>query len=113
MCEVAHPENPRPSWAVLYAVAIASVGLVGLAQSVTVIVWRAALSLVILFAATVASLAWIHGNRVALDRQEWCACARTSIRVRIVGADAATVGDEEPERGEHIAASDRSATLVA
>ena len=113
MCETAHPENPRPSWASLYAVAVVSVGLVGIAQSVTAVVWRAALSVVILLAATVASFAWVYGNRVALDRQEWCACARTSIRVRVVGAHAAAVRDEGPEHGDRVPAPDRSATLVA
>jgi hypothetical protein len=113
MCEIVTPGHPKPCWGALYTIAATSVGLVAATQSITVLVWRAAVSVVLLLAATAASLAWVRGNRVALDQREWCACAGASVSVRVVGEPATLLEDVDCEEvAARIPPPSRGATLV-
>ncbi len=77
--------TPHPRWDLLYGLAVVEVGaLLGIetvvSSSVPRIVLRGGLAL----AAFVAMAVWVRLNRVALDGQDWCDCAASTISMRVI-----------------------------
>ena len=57
---------------------------------------RTALGYVIGTGAWTAGVWWVRANRVALDQTAWCACAATTVRIRVVTSSPASAPRLEP-----------------
>ena len=69
----------------LYGVTAVMFGLLGAVEVVTApSAVRTALRCVIVLGGFAAMAVWVRFNRVALDQQEWCTCAATTITVRVI-----------------------------
>jgi hypothetical protein len=88
VCDHRTPRRgPRPRWASLYAIVGAAAVATALARTfVPVSLLRAAALVVILLIAGLAMVAWVAMNRVAFDLADWCSCAGSTVRVRVIGA---------------------------
>ena len=76
---------PRPRWAFLYVIVGTAAVATALARAlVPVSVLRAAVLTVIPLLAGLAIVAWVSMNRVALDLVDWCSCAGSTVRVRVI-----------------------------
>jgi hypothetical protein len=93
--------SPRPRWGVLYGVVF--LGLVGLAigDVASPEIARPTLDGALAGAALVAISLWVRGNRVALDQQDWCACAADTVTVRMVTSRRETSAPRFPAPTEH------------
>jgi hypothetical protein len=75
----------RPRWRVLYAVVcppLAMLGVVEVAAPSTPV--RTLLRLALVVGAVAAMAVWVRANRAALDLQDWCKCAASTITVRVI-----------------------------
>ena len=75
----------RPRWRVLYwavCLPLAMLGTVEVAAPHTPV--RTLLRLALVLGAVAAMAVWVRANRAALDLQEWCACAASTITVRVI-----------------------------
>ncbi len=75
----------RPRWRVLYGVVcppLAMLGIVDVAAPPAPV--RTLLRLALILVAVAAMTAWVRANRAALDLQDWCACAASTITVRVI-----------------------------
>jgi hypothetical protein len=75
----------RPRWRVLYGVVglpLAMMGIVEVAAPPAPV--RTLLRLALVLGAVAAMAVWVRGNRAALDLQDWCACAASTITVRVI-----------------------------
>jgi hypothetical protein len=76
---------PRPKWATLYSLVVlgassaAAVEMFGPAGAL-----RTALRLGVVIGGSVAITLWLRLNRVALDAEDWCACAHEKMTVRVI-----------------------------
>jgi hypothetical protein len=79
--------KPRPRWGRLYAIlpptvaAFALIDRSGLAPAL-----RIALGGGMAGVAFGAMAWWVRANRAALDQVDWCACARSTITVRVIAS---------------------------
>jgi hypothetical protein len=95
---------PRPRWKALYGLAVlsaASLATVELLNAAGVV--RTALRCGIVVATAVAIAFWVNHNRIALDAEDWCACAGARMTVRVVASaappvPAATLGVSDGSR---------------
>jgi len=75
----------RPRWRVLYVAVclpLATLGIVEVAAVPAPV--RTLLRLALVLVAVAAMAAWVRANRAALDLQDWCACAASTITVRVI-----------------------------
>lgn len=96
------PETARPQWSLLYWLALVTPGLLGGAELVPLLgVWRTAVRSGLALGGFAAMAWWVWRNRVALDQEDWCACAgqRTTVRV-IPSRRPAPAPIEAPARAE-------------
>src|SRR5262245_56124975 len=89
MCEGPAPAGPAratPRWRRLYGIVALGVAALIVVQVVAPpglrVVGDGTLAAVLVLGMAV----WVHGNRVALEQQEACACAWERTTVRVVGA---------------------------
>lgn len=81
-----HPPVPgRPRWGPLYALVLSQLAALALVElsgppNALRLTLRSGLALGAL--ATMA--AWIRRNRVAIDLQDWCACAPRTVTIRVI-----------------------------
>ena len=88
MCDVtllAGRALTRPRWHVLYGVVCPPLAMLGIievaAPSAPV---RTLLRLALVLGAVAAMAVWVRANRAALDLQDWCECAASTITVRVI-----------------------------
>ena len=88
MCDstlLAEGAGTRPRWRVLYGVVclpLAMLGLVDVAAPPAPV--RTLLRLTLVLGAFAAMAVWVRANRTALDLHEWCACAASTVTVRVI-----------------------------
>lgn len=88
MCDwtlLAESAVTRPRWRVLYGVVcppLAMLGIVEVAAPPAPV--RTLLRLALVLGVVAAMAVWVRTNRAALDLQEWCACAASTITVRVI-----------------------------
>lgn len=77
--------GPHPRWGLLYG--LAALTLAALAAVEVVVSPGAARTVLrcgLALCAFAAMAVWARSNRVALDQQDWCACAAEKTRVRVI-----------------------------
>jgi len=78
----------RPRWRVLYVAVclpLATLGIVEVAAAPAPVRTLLRLGLVL---GTVAAMAvWVRASRAALELQDWCACAASTITVRVIESE--------------------------
>ncbi len=90
MCDstlLAEDAVTRPRWRVLYGVVclpLAMLGIVEVAAPPAPV--RTLLRLALVLGAFAAMAVWGRANRTALDLQAWCACAASTVTVRVIGS---------------------------
>lgn len=88
MCDVAAPIGPRPGrprWGALYASTLSQLTLFAMLEVAAPPHPVRVVARVVLTVGTFAAMAWwLRSSRAAFDLQEWCACAPTSIVVRVI-----------------------------
>jgi hypothetical protein len=75
----------RPRWRVLYGVVcppLAMLGIVEVAAPAAPV--RTVLRLALVLGVVAAMAVWVRANRAALDLQDWCAWAASTITVRVI-----------------------------
>ena len=75
----------RPRWRVLYGAVclpLAMLGIVEVAAPPAPV--RTLLRLALVLGTVAAMAVWLRANRAALDLQDWCACAASTITVRVI-----------------------------
>jgi hypothetical protein len=75
----------RPRWRVLYGAVcppLAMLGIVEVAAPPASV--RTLLRLALVLGTVAAMAVWVRANRAALDLQDWCACAASTITVRVI-----------------------------
>ena len=77
----------RPRWAALYALVLSQLAaLVVVELSGPPNALRLTLRWGLALGALATMAAWIGRNRVAIDLQDWCACAPVTIEIRVIEA---------------------------
>ncbi len=107
MCEAtaaqARAAGRAPRWGRLYGViAMVASALAGLEYLVPAGPWRAGARAAVCAAAFGVMAVWVRRNRVALEQRDWCDCAATGIRVRVIPsrrADAGVLVGDAPDAG--------------
>lgn len=80
-----YPKQPRPTWGRLYGMlAVAGTIVAVLEASPLAAAMTQALEGAIAALVVVALVGWLRANRAALDQEEWCACAASTLTVREV-----------------------------
>lgn len=75
----------RPRWRVLYGVVCPPLAMLGIVEVAAPPAPLRTLLRLALVVGTVAAMAvWVRANRAALDLQEWCACAASTVTVRVI-----------------------------
>jgi len=88
MCDstlLAESAVTRPRWRVLYGIVcppLAMLGIVEVAAPPAPV--RTLLRLALVLGTVAAMAVWVRANRAALDLQDWCACAASTITVRVI-----------------------------
>lgn len=75
---------PCPRWGVLYGVVGVGIAGVTIADVALPATGRPFVEGLILGAVLAAMYLWVCGNRVALDQQDWCACAASEMTLRVI-----------------------------
>jgi hypothetical protein len=92
MCEIGRlgPRRGRPRWGRLYAIAgFAIAALLAIEFLARAPALRQVLRYGVVMAAFAAMLHWVRANGVELDLAEWCACAPSTLSIRVVPSSAA------------------------
>jgi hypothetical protein len=89
----------RPRWGLLYAIpALTAAGFFAVASAEPVSTPNTLLVAALTGLAFGAMAWWVRANRAALDQAEWCACASSTISVRVISSTA-TDARTDPEAG--------------
>jgi len=88
MCDstrLAEGAGTRPRWRVLYGVVCPPLAMLGIVEvAAPPAPLRTLLRLALVLGAVAAMAVWVRANRAALDLQEWCACAASTVTVRVI-----------------------------
>ena len=88
MCDTSQPPGPagpRPRWILLYGAAfspLAALAVVEMAAPPNAI--RMLLRCVFALGAFAGMAVWVRASRTALDMLDWCACAGTTVSIRVI-----------------------------
>lgn len=75
----------RPRWRVLYGVVCPSLAMLGIVEMASPPApVRTVLRLALVLGGFAAMAVWVRANHAALDLQDWCACAASTITVRVI-----------------------------
>lgn len=100
--------TPRPRWGLLYGLAtLMTAALAAVEIVASPGTERTALRCGLALGGFAAMAVWVWLNRVALDQQDWCECAASTITVRVIPSrqPEPPALEEEPEEEEALAGS--------
>ena len=116
MCDTPRPPGTtigRPRWGVLYGAAfspLAALAVVEVATPPNAI--RTLLRCVLAGVAFAGMAVWVRANRTALAMLDWCACAGTTVSVRVIESQRVRASSELDAPGSSPAWSDDERDLA-
>jgi len=94
MCETISRAIGRPRWGWLYGATLPPLAALAVLEAVTPPnALRTGLRYALVLTALAGMALWLRANRVAVDLQDWCDCAGTTVAVRVIESRRPAVAD--------------------